>query len=43
MINEIKDRLSSQIDSEYLDIIDESPNHGSYTGKIGRASCRERV
>ena len=34
MINEIKDRLSSHIDSEYLDIIDESPNHGGYTGTV---------
>ena len=34
MINEIKDRLSGQIDSEYLDILDESPNHGGYTGAV---------
>ena len=34
MINEIKNRLSSHIDSEYLDIIDESPNHGGYTGTV---------
>ena len=34
MIKEIKDRLSGQIDSEYLDILDESPNHGGYTGAI---------
>ena len=34
MIKEIKDRLSGQIDSEYLDILDESPNHGGYTGAL---------
>ena len=34
MIKEIKDRLSGQIDSEYLDILDESPNHGGYKGEI---------
>ena len=34
MINEIKDRLSGQIDSEDLDILDESPNHGGYTGAV---------
>ena len=34
MIDEIKDKLKSQINTEYLDIIDESPNHGGYSGAV---------
>lgn len=34
MIDEIKDKLTSQINSKYLDIIDESPKHGGYTGAV---------
>ena len=34
MIDEIKDKLTSQINSKYLDVIDESPKHGGYTGAV---------
>ncbi len=34
MIKEIKARLSETIDCNFLDVIDESPNHGGYNGSV---------
>ena len=34
MIDEIKNKLSKNIACNHLEIIDESPNHGGYSGAI---------
>ena len=34
MIEDIKEKISKSIDTFHLNIIDESPNHGGYSGNI---------
>ena len=34
MIDEIKNKLSKNIACNHLEIIDESPNHGGYSGSV---------